>query len=348
MDRIKESLVTEAAAAWLQRLPSATPAVKAEFVTWLKKSPLHVREILLAAAWNDEIGRLDLTQKIDEESLVANLSRNAVTVQPGRGTESTSHSDHAQPRRAFGSLSARNGLPWKIAAAVVGITLVGLLGRALTTSEAPDRNVVTAASEWRKLALEDGSSANLGPRTRLSIEFDRTQRSIRLLSGEAIFDVAKDTKRPFLVETHLAVVRAVGTKFGVDRLDDRVIVTVAEGTVAIDRTARAGEQTQSVMLSMGEQVAVMNAAPLAIKRVDPGKALAWEDGWLMFENSTVAQAVAEFNRRNRTQIEVRDPELASQPMRGGFRVSEPEAFAKFLKSMARDSNLVATREVSDR
>ena len=152
-----------------------------------------------------------------------------------------------------------------------------------------------------------------------------------------MFKVTKDASRPFIVNAGSAVVRAVGTRFGVERREDRVRVTVAEGQVAscaADRPPRwsSGRSAASrLALVADERVEIpVNAptVPLHVEKVNSAHALAWANGQLIFQNETLGEAVGEFNRRNRVQIRVDDPEIAAWHVCCVFDAADPEAFAK--------------------
>jgi transmembrane sensor len=83
------------------------------------------------------------------------------------------------------------------------------------------------------VTLVDGSLFQIDPQTRLRIEFKPHTRDVRLEEGRALFRVAKDPNRPFLVQAGATVVRAVGTQFGVERGRSGIVVTVASGKVAV-------------------------------------------------------------------------------------------------------------------
>ena len=72
----------------------------------------------------------------------------------------------------------------------------------------------------------------------------------------------------------------------------------------------------------------------SVRAVDSGRALAWAEGRLIFENSSVAEAVRQFNRYNRIQILVNDDDLAHRSISGVFSAADPESFAAFLQSVA--------------
>src|SRR5262249_15873572 len=92
---------------------------------------------------------------------------------------------------------------------------------------------VTDVGEQRSFMLEDGSSVELNSRSRLKVHFTGCERSIELQAGQALFRVANDRTRPFVVNSGNASVRAVGTQFDVYRKKSGTVVTVLEGIVAI-------------------------------------------------------------------------------------------------------------------
>jgi transmembrane sensor len=90
----------------------------------------------------------------------------------------------------------------------------------------------TRLGEVRTVALQDGSVVTLNTQSTIDVAYSRRDRRIQLISGEALFDVAKDASRPFLVSAGLAEVRAVGTSFTVSRVGaEPVEVMVREGVV---------------------------------------------------------------------------------------------------------------------
>src|SRR5690606_23063359 len=97
--------------------------------------------------------------------------------------------------------------------------------------------IATERGERREVVLADGSVVQVDPQTRLDVRFDDRFRRVVLTQGRAVFRVARQPGRPFFVESGEAVVRAVGTAFGVERREHgRLVVTVAEGKVAVERS----------------------------------------------------------------------------------------------------------------
>ncbi|MGH8176112.1 MAG: FecR family protein [Steroidobacter sp.] len=326
-DNNKLAAMSEEAAEWFVRLrdDDLRIADQYQYLQWLKESPAHVAEML----------RLCRVYGMLKEANLQPFRLNAETTSNVIGLSPREKVERPPPRT-----DARG---WKIAAALSTFTLAVLLGL-MANMAWFDNTIETAAGEWRVLTLADGSVVRLGPRTRLRAEFGDTQRFVHLASGEALFEVARNSVRPFSVNTELALVRAVGTAFGVAHREDRVIVTVSEGAVAVTQGARNAKRHRSaqaiqdpgdlgsVAVSAGGQVSVAQTWPVAVHQVNVERELAWADGRLIFENETIAEAIAEFNRRNRIQMVLHDTALSRRPVRGVFRAADPESFAQFLST----------------
>src|SRR5690606_2011811 len=163
----------------------------------------------------------------------------------------------------------------------------------------------TRLGEVKVTPLADGSVMTLNTASRVVVTFSDTQRSIRLLEGEALFDVARDAARPFVVAAGEARVRAVGTSFMVRRLGDAPVqVLVREGIVEVSRNAgnatpgpvRVAANTRAVESSSSvTPVAAMPVEPAVIRRE-----LAWREGRIAFQGETLGQAAAQFSRYSET------------------------------------------------
>jgi transmembrane sensor len=212
------------------------------------------------------------------------------------------------------------------AAAAVAITAgVGLNMRAGSYS--------TQRGEVRLLPLSDGSVVTLNTNSEIIVSFGRTNRSIQLLRGEALFDVVKDTKRPFIVTASDTVVRAVGTSFAVRSLQAQPVqVLVREG--AVDMFRQVQEASPLRVPAHARAVALEVPFP-SVKLVDVGldetaiaRYLAWRQGMISFEGESLNNAVAEFNRYSDVQITVDDPTIAGRTVTGLFSIHNPVGFAR--------------------
>ncbi|HEY0686245.1 MAG TPA: FecR domain-containing protein [Steroidobacter sp.] len=187
--------------------------------------------------------------------------------------------------------------------------------------------VTTGASEWDHRTLRDGSSIHVDARSNIKIEYSDAARLVHLRAGGAVFEVTKDANRPFIVRTHLVDIIAVGTRFGV-AIDGGVTTTVSDGTVKV--AGRGHVNGSAVLVEAGEELRVPDSS-LALPSVAPVDAknkLQWTSGWLDLTGATVAQSVAQFNRRNRVQLVVDSPTLSAKVIEyARVKVDQPMDFA---------------------
>jgi transmembrane sensor len=315
----KRDLISQEAAEWFARMkdPNVPLEDRQRFLRWLKQSQLHVAEYLRVANIHGDLRRAQLTFALSGET-----PSNVVPLFAGE----------REPPAA----STAAGLRWKIAAAIAVCALAILLSLGVGTAW-HERSLQTELGEWKTVTLADGSELQLGPNTRLTLDIGDTRRALALVRGEAYFKVAKDARRPFLVQANAFAVQAVGTEFAVSHRKDELIVTVSEGTVRVTPSAkssqaRAGEDEPmdlSVAITADHEIRIANNAwPVAASRIDVRYALAWREKQLKFKpGDTLAEAVEEFNLRNKVQLHL-DPRAASLPVRGSFDASDPIAFAR--------------------
>ncbi|HWE45690.1 MAG TPA: FecR family protein [Caulobacteraceae bacterium] len=189
----------------------------------------------------------------------------------------------------------------------------------------------TEIGERKTISLSDGSRVELNTASRLASAYGYGRRDVHLLAGEAMFEVAKDPKRPFVVHAGAATVRAVGTAFNV-RLRDKVVeVTVTEGLVAVDDlTVRSGGRP----LAAGN-AAVVGLGSIAAQPLDEDalkRRTEWREGVIDLRGETLGQAVEEFNRYRTRKLVVGDPKLAVVRVGGTFETGESDKFVEALKA----------------
>ena len=331
---------TDEAAQWWTRLANAAPTQvsqtdRADFTAWLRESPLHVAEILRIAHVQDALERFKLWDQIPATARVDD-DRTVITPGPFRAAEST---QKRPPRRAR-YLTA-------LAAAAVLALLTSLA--AYFTLHSREQILATDRAERREVVLADGSVVSLEPETEVRIRLLNSQRLLTLERGRALFQVAKDPNRPFMVASGPTVVRAVGTVFGVEQTAHSVVVTVKEGKVAVRSTAdnsaplHAGTAeapshgaSNQVLLTADEQITVLESgAAEPVKAVDSSRALAWSEGHLVFDSVPLREVAEEFNRYNRVRLRIVDPDLGRRPVSGVFQASDPETLIAFIQAGAR-------------
>jgi transmembrane sensor len=193
----------------------------------------------------------------------------------------------------------------------------------------------TALGEQRSVVLADGSLVTLNTSSSIEVHMVKDRRTVHLLAGEALFDVAHDPARPFDVVAGTTTVRAVGTQFDVDRRPGATTVTVVEGRVAvITGSGDVRQQHESRLpLAAGEQVTLGPHVTRLPVRTDAATTVAWTQRKLIFAHRQLGEVAAEFNRYNRQRIEIRSAELRSQEVSGVFQANDPASFLTFLSRL---------------
>jgi transmembrane sensor len=209
------------------------------------------------------------------------------------------------------------------AAGVAALALAGLL------PSISNRTVLTTAKgEFRKVPLADSSVADINSGSHVEVRMTEKKRQVTLMTGEVWLEVAKDKAKPFIVEAGEVRVRAVGTAFGVRRYSNGAEVLVTEGTVEV----WSNEGTaQKRLLTAGERAYVTDLASnisVARQPKEVERKLAWRDGKLVFNNQTLSEAVADFNRYSLKKIIIVDPNLKSKKLVGQYQIDAPELFAQ--------------------
>jgi transmembrane sensor len=211
------------------------------------------------------------------------------------------------------------------ATAILTVGAGGMLWRFLSRE-----SYSTHVGETRVIPLSDGSVVTLNTNSVISVDYTRERREVRLIQGEALFDVAKNKHRPFIVMAGLTQVRAVGTSFVVKILPDQPVqVLVREGVVEVKRPDVP--VAAPVRVTADTRAVAPVDAPIEIQAVPDGevkRALAWRVGRIAFYGESLKDAAAEFARYSDIRITIDDPEVASRTVTGLFVSNDPVGFAK--------------------
>jgi transmembrane sensor len=346
----RRRVAEEAAEWWVLLQGGVSRKEREDYVDWLRESPVHVAEMLRVAQVHGALEKFQRWSEIPTD---------------GGGTEGTVVPLVTPTHTTSSPLLKYMPRQWRLAASVAAVLLViaGLTGLLLALR---GQVIETQRGERREVALADGSVVQVDPQTRLKVQYEAHTRRVLLVRGRALFHVAKNPERPFLVQVRDTTVRAVGTAFAVEEADHTVVVTVAEGRVAVlhgpvtegppPDTARekkttavmradkaagrneprlAGSGVTEIILTANQQITVAGAGTAEpVREVDSARVLSWAEGRLIFENEAVERAVSEFNRYNRIQLTVNDVALARRPISGVFSASDPESFVAFIQSVA--------------
>jgi transmembrane sensor len=301
----------DVAAHWVVRRESGplSEAEEREFNAWLAAAPHHPGALIRAeVAWQN----MDRLGAMVGSGAWRRPAPGAPEPTPSAATNPAGWLRIRTRRRVLLTMAA------SLAAAVIGVSYYSLNVR--------PHSYQADVGEVRRITLEDGSGVVLNSGSQISVRYREAVREVRLERGEAMFEVAKNKNRPFIVFSGAVAVRAVGTAFAVRRTEDSVSVSVTEGVVEVTQPAAAPQRVtvnERAMVRARQVVEVTRENPSTIERQ-----LAWRTGMISFSGEALADAVDEVNRYSRRKIEVDDPTLRTRPVIGIFRVGDVDAFAQ--------------------
>lgn len=289
---------TTQAAAWFLRLRSdATLAQQAEFRNWLAADPANAEEYqAFEALWND------FGSTCQTEALAGAMERQQ------RGQ----------------SRNLRRGV---YALMLMLASAAGWLGY----RQSPQQLALhTPIGERQQITLRDGSELQLNAATQIDVRYSWRQRHIDLREGEALFDVARNPYRPFVIDSGLAQITVRGTRFVVNRLPDKLRVSVDHGLVEV---ASARHPDEIWHVSAGQVVEVDGAGHLHRVDIAAGNALAFTRGNLVFEDADLGEIAASLSRYRQRPIQATAGYPAPR-ISAVLQLSDVEDFIRALPSIA--------------
>lgn len=351
----------------LMREQAATRQQREAFAEWLAASPVHVRAYIeIARLWGDcakisaELD-VDLPATADEHvvrlhDFVAPFARHEVAAE--NAVDRADAADVPHDKGGQGVLRRvwwPSGRRYALAASLMIVCLSSFFALWLT---AGGRGYTTDFGEQRLITLEDGSTVLLNSRSRLSVRLSDSRRHVDLLEGQALFQVARDPNRPFVVRSGVVSVQAVGTSFDVNRRQSGTVITVVEGKVRVESTepskvAPAPAATKSseaasgagpgvelgsqgnglaaLLLTAGQQVSIDPGGD--IERDDAANiqaATSWTRQELAFSDAALATVLEEFQRFSRTPIVLNDASLLDLRINAVFHNTNPDSLLRFI------------------
>jgi transmembrane sensor len=327
------------AAVWLARLDADEQLDEKELAPlseWIKRSPAHKNALnSLADFWSNNI----LTE------LMVPLGRQEINAGLWFGLKQKLLSPSG-----FTSLTA------------TFLVVVALMFSLLSTT-VPKTNglYVTAVGQQKIITLDDGSTIQLNTNSQVAVEYENSYRNIRLLQGEAHFDVAKNPDRPFRVYAGSGRVQAIGTAFTV-HLDDRDLqVLVTEGRVALaslggplaENELKTASDADPYVFSQSKDIATLGAGEFltlngegqgildegeespkigVINDAELSRIESWRSGYLVFSGESLAHAVSEISRYTTVTITITDPNLKELQIGGRFKVGDVESMFAALEA----------------
>jgi transmembrane sensor len=313
---------------------------------WLRRSPEHVSAYLeVAAIWN-EGSSLDPERKWDLATLIDQAARDPDNV----GIWNSPTPDDAplqyltRPPR------------WRVRAIAASVAAIAIVAATIWMAALSPVSYATAIGEQRFIQLGDSSTVELNSYSTIAVHFSRRERDVKLLRGQALFHVAKDATRPFVVASGNTTVRALGTRFDVYLKDGGTIVTVVEGRVAIvtDKPdsdlqppattvsatnptvppalpSAAPPQATGILLSAGEQLTVTLHSVRKTEHANVVGATAWTEHQIVFDGASLSDVAEEFNRYNRKHLVIDGPSRDTFHISGVFSSTDSESLIRFLR-----------------
>jgi len=309
------------AAAWRVRLTEAGLRSSPEFESWLRDGDNQAAWNQVARAWNyfDDVAQAPEIVAAREAAL---RDANRAASRLGRPV---------LIRRLTGLIAA-------------ALVVCALGGGAYWWADRPD-DYRTLAGERRVVTLADGSKLSLDADSEVTVRYGKNERFLRLLKGQARFDVAHDKTRPFAVIAGRQKVIATGTAFNIDMAGPKVLVTLIEGHVVVldeyGENTTAPVQPKIIELRAGQQ---LSAAPSGSAEIVPAniqRVTAWTIGQLMFDDEPLSSVVDRVNRYGGTQIIIADPRVGAMKISGVFNAGDVLGFVEIV------THYLPVRAVSD-
>lgn len=245
--------------------------------------------------------------------------------------------------RAQRPLCTPRTFAYSIAASLAAAAVVGLL---FVRPDAPRQMVrgvqdaiagnvyETGVGQRSVVTLDDGSVVTLNTDSRVSVHYEPGLRAITLERGQALFKVAKNHARPFVVTADGRQVTALGTEFEVHLSQRLFEVTLLEGRITVTRdrapAPAAAAAAPTAVLRPGQQFVAVATAPPQVRVADVKREVSWRHGQVVFENERLDAAVAEMNRYSRRRVVLSDARLASLKISGAFNTGDTGTFVEAL------------------
>lgn len=287
-------------------------AIAAEWAARIDRGPLTAAEDRALALWMDS--------DIRSRGALMRMRAIALHSERARGLGPMFVTGLRRPRRWRALVTIPAAAAAACAVAVVAFQFAG-----------SGQGYETRQGEVRVVPLDDGTVMTLNTASDVEVSLTGKMRKVRLVEGEVLFDVAKDSTRPFIVTVGTASVRAVGTSFTVRRLGKEPIrVIVQEGVVELQQPKLAAPVRVTANMRAELPAAARGAAPepKAIGTEELNRELAWRDGRIAFEAESLARAAAAFARYSEIRIVIDDPAVARQQITGLFTANDPIGFAR--------------------
>ena len=281
--------VAEQATVWFARLRAedVSELQRAQFATWLAAHPAHQQAYQdIEAFW----AHPEFSELLSDAPLSVPLAK-------------------LKPRRAW-----HHPALWAIAASM--LLMLGVYQPSLRCWQA---DYCTAIGESRTVSLADGSEITLNSDTALNVAYRDDVRQIELTHGEAYFSVQRNPAQPFVVASHYATARVLGTRFIVRQDGHSDTVTVISGVVEV-----SGDRQSPAKLLANQQLEVGLQTTDTVRPVAAIVAAAWLKGHALFDNVPLPDVLAELNRYRPGAIMLSNNQLKDLRVSGRFDIADTD------------------------
>jgi transmembrane sensor len=321
--------IEQRASEWIIRSEGGnfTEEMRAELERWLQEPRNRVTFLRIKEAWR-RASRMRGARPLDG-NVDPDLLKNTDLTLRTRNTNSGS------------------GWPFRVAAGAALTLILYLVGFAGWITLGPSEWIkyTTSIGGYEHITLADGSGIQLNTDSEVRTRLTARMREIQLIRGEALINVAHDSRRPFTVSAANVSVRSdppehAAAAFVVrDRAPGGVDVSVTQGSVTlgpsdriIDVALRRNPASQST-LAEGDTAAVrpegIHLTKVGLEELN--RKLSWTAGLLSFQGETLAEVTDEFNRYNRKHLVVTDASIATRRIGGAFQATDPDSFVSALQ-----------------
>jgi transmembrane sensor len=294
---MKTTLQNQASYFFTCKKEGFTPEQQGAFEAWYAQSPEHQKAF-------------ENVQKM--ASLYATLSKNV--------KDEIVQSVHQEIKRE--AIFRRNRY-FAIAASILLVLCLGVYERYLAFFVP---HSYATEKQTQQVLLPDDSTVLLDVKTKAVMRYANTKREITLEEGKALFDVAKNPDKPFIVHAGTLNIKVLGTHFEVKNYNNRVEVSVIEGIVSVE----TAEKESLATLTQGKKLSFdTQNNHMSLKNVPIANIASWREGILMFHDETLQSALDEFKHYQDLNISVQK-EVQNFSISGSFATDEVDKFLRAL------------------
>jgi transmembrane sensor len=301
--------VEDEALRWFLKLQSASDLeIQRGFEAWRARDRRNAAAFAkVTALWNSaELG----------EAVRRQQSADGIFSESGINPPNPSRPALRRPRTVPG----HGGLSRRRVGAIAAILIAAIaLAQISGLSTYVQADYVTGTGERRHVTLPDGSTMQLNSHSAVALDFDKGRRVVRLIEGEAFFEVLRDPDRPFRVSAQYADVEVTGTAFSVRTAAEESDIVLRHGHVSV-----LPKSSQAAVVLEPEQTVSVSAAGLgAVQSIDASDAFAWLGGRIRFHDRPLGRVIDELRRHHRGVIIIANDRIRHIRVSGNYRLDDP-------------------------